>query len=167
MTALVRDDRGHAISDLPLKLTISRPDGVVAREFSVRSDETGAVPHDHLLPDGAITGDWHFGLSVPGGGATVGETSVQVEDFVPPRIEVSAGAPAAFFVPEKAPITLSATAHPPPTWPSPDGFASKPIPSPSPPGRATDSASSTPGRLPPAPICREREPARTAPRTFP
>ena len=108
LTALVRDDRGHAISGLPLKLTLVRPDGVVAREFSVRSDETGAVPHDHLLAGSAITGDWRFVLSVPGSGATVGETSVQVEDFVPPRIEVSAGAPEAFSFQAKAPITLAA-----------------------------------------------------------
>ena len=108
LTALVRDDRGHAISGLPLELTVSRPDGVVAREFAVRSDETGAVPLDHTLADSAITGDWRFALWVPGGGATVGETTVQVEDFVPPRIEVSAGAPEAFSFLAKAPITVAA-----------------------------------------------------------
>ena len=108
LTALVRDDRGHAISDLPLELTVARPDGVVAREFAVRTDETGAVPLDHTLADSAITGDWRFSVSVPGGGATVGETTVQVEDFVPPRIEVSAGAPDALFLPAKAPITVAA-----------------------------------------------------------
>ena len=106
--ALVRDDRGHAISSLPLKLTITRPDGVVAREFSVLSDETGAVPLDHTLADSAITGDWRFAVSVPGGGATVGETTVQVEDFVPPRIEVSAGAPEALSSRTNAPITVAA-----------------------------------------------------------
>lgn len=108
LTALVRDDRGHAISGLPLELTVSRPDGVVAREFAVRSDETGAVPLDHTLAPSAITGDWRFSLRVPGGGATVEETTVQVEDFVPPRIEVSAGAPEALSVHGDAPITVAA-----------------------------------------------------------
>ena len=108
LTALVRDDRGHAITGLPLELTVSRPDGVVAREFAVRSDETGAVPLDHTLADSAITGDWHFALRVPGGGSTVGGTTVQVEDFVPPRIEVSAGAPEAISVHGDVPITVAA-----------------------------------------------------------
>ena len=108
LTALVRDDRGHAIGGLPLELAIARPDGVVARTFSVLSDETGAVPLDHLLADSAITGDWRFALSVPGGGATVGETTVQVEDFVPPRIEVGAGAPEALSFQAEAPITIAA-----------------------------------------------------------
>ena len=108
LTALVRDDRGRAISGLPLELTVSRPDGVVAREFAVRTDETGAVPLDHALADSAITGDWRFSLRVPGGGATVGETTVQVEDFVPPRIEVSAGAPEALSAHGDAPITVAA-----------------------------------------------------------
>ena len=108
LTALVRNDRGHAIGGLPLELTVVRPDGVVAREFAVRSDETGAVPHDHLLADSAITGDWRFVLSVPGGGATVGERSVQVEDFVPPRIEVRAEAPEALSLKAEAPIRIAA-----------------------------------------------------------
>ncbi len=108
LTALVRDDRGHAIGGLPLELTVTRPDGVVARAFSVRSGETGAVALDHLLAGSAITGDWRFALRVPGGGATVGEATVQVEDFVPPRIEVSAGAPEALSFPAGAPITIAA-----------------------------------------------------------
>ena len=108
LTALVRDDRGHAIGGLPLNLTITRPDGVVARDFSVLSDETGAVPLDHPLADSALTGDWRFALQVPGGGATVGETTVQVEDFVPPRIEVSVGAPEALSFRAEAPLTIAA-----------------------------------------------------------
>ena len=108
LTALVRDDRGRAVSGLPLRLTIVRPDGVEARNLSVRTDETGAVPLDHLLADTAVTGVWRFALSVPDGGATVGETSVQVKDFVPPRIEVDAEAPEAFAAGTGAPVTLAA-----------------------------------------------------------
>ena len=80
LTALVRDDRGRAVSGLPLRLAIVRSDGVPARDLSVRTDETGAVPLDHLLADTAVTGVWRFELSVPDGDATVGETAVQVKD---------------------------------------------------------------------------------------
>lgn len=108
LTALVRDDRGRAVSGLPLRLAIVRPDGVPARDLSVRTDETGAVPLDHLLADTAVTGVWRFELSVPDGGATVGETAVEVKDFVPPRIEVDAEAPEAFAALAKAPVTIAA-----------------------------------------------------------
>jgi len=108
LNALVRDDRGRALADLPLDLTVVRPDGVVARTLSVLSDETGAVPFDYVLVGSAVTGDWRFELRVPGDGATVGETAVQVNDFVPPRVEVSAEAPDAFRAGAVAPLTLSA-----------------------------------------------------------
>ena len=108
LIALVRDDHGRALGDLPLDLTVVRPDGVEARKLSVRSDRAGAVPLDHRLADSAITGDWRFALSVPGEAAAIGETTVQVKDFVPPRIEVDAKAPDTLVAGTDAHVTVSA-----------------------------------------------------------
>ena len=93
LTALVRDELGRALDNMPLLLKVTRPDGVFARSFSVLSDRSGAVALDHPLPDTAITGEWRFALGIPDDTATVGYARVEVQDFVPPRIEVDAVAP--------------------------------------------------------------------------
>ena len=106
LTALVRDEQGRALRDMPLSLKVTRPDGVLARSFSVLSDRTGAVALDHPLPDTAITGEWRFALSIPDGSETVGQTRVEVQDFVPPRIEVDAAAPPILSAGAQAPFTI-------------------------------------------------------------
>ena len=93
LIALVRDDHGRAIGGLP-----ARPDRGLARTASWPASspcgaiETGAVP---LRPP-ACRQRHHRRLALRverarRSGATVGETTVQVEDFVPPRIEVKRG----------------------------------------------------------------------------
>lgn len=106
LTALVRNQQGQALRYMPLSLKVTRPDGVLARSFSLLSDRTGAVALDHPLPDTAITGEWRFALSIPDGSATVGQTRVEVQDFVPPRIEVDAAAPPTFSAGAQAPFTI-------------------------------------------------------------
>ncbi len=108
LTALVRNERGRALDDMPLVLKVTRPDGVLARSFSVLSDHTGAVALNHPLPDTAITGEWRFTLGIPDGSATVGQTRVEVQDFVPPRIEVNAAAPSTLSAGGQAPFTIKA-----------------------------------------------------------
>ena len=108
LTALVRDELGRALDDMPLLLKVTRPDGVLARSFSVLSDRSGAVALDHPLPDTAITGEWRFALGIPDDTATVGQTRVEVQDFVPPRIEVDAVAPPTLSVGAEFPITIKA-----------------------------------------------------------
>ena len=108
LTALVRDDHGRAVTDLPLELAVVRPDGVRARAYNLRSDHTGAIPADYLLSDSAVTGAWRFLLRVPGGKALVGAASVQVEDFVPPRLEVAVEAPEALNFQNPAPVSVTA-----------------------------------------------------------
>ncbi len=108
LTALVRDDEGRAIADLPLELAVVRPDGVQARAYPVRSDHTGAIPADHRVSDNAVTGAWRFLLRVPGDAALVGTRSVQVQDFVPPRVEVALKAPESLDGRTPAQVTVSA-----------------------------------------------------------
>ena len=108
LTALVRDDRGRAVVDLPIELAIVRPDGVRARDYTVRSDHTGAIPVDHVLSDNAVTGAWQFHVRVPGANEVVGATSVQVEDFVPPRLEVAVEVPETLDSRSPAPVSVTA-----------------------------------------------------------
>ena len=74
----------------------------------MRSDHTGAIPVDYLLSDSAVTGGWRFLLRVPGGEALVGATSVQVEDFVPPRLEVAVEAPETLDFRSPTPVSVTA-----------------------------------------------------------
>ena len=108
LTALVRDELGRALADMPLLLEITRPDGVLARSFSVLSDRTGAVALDHGLADTAVTGEWRFDLSIPDRSAIVGRTRVEVQDFVPPRIEVDATLPPTLSTGAEFPLAIKA-----------------------------------------------------------
>ena len=108
LTALVRDDDGRAVTDLPLELAVVRPDGVRARDYAVRSDRAGAIPVDHVLSDNAVTGAWQFHLRVPGANEPVGAISVQVEDFVPPRLEVAVEVPESLDFRSPAPVSIMA-----------------------------------------------------------
>ena len=108
LTALVRDGDGRAVVDLPFELSVTRPDGVQAREYLVRSDHTGAIPMDHVLSDSAVTGAWQFLLRVPGADGLVGTASVKVEDFVPPRLEVAVEVPESVDSGTAVPVAVTA-----------------------------------------------------------
>jgi uncharacterized protein YfaS (alpha-2-macroglobulin family) len=86
LTALVRDARANAVTDLPLTLVVERPDGV---EFLRRTLSDGGLGGYSagvtLLPD-AMRGSWQVRLYTDPEGSSVAETSVLVEDFQPERL---------------------------------------------------------------------------------
>jgi alpha-2-macroglobulin len=92
--ALVRDDRMAAPEPFPVVLRVRRPDGRVFRDIPVELDEFGAVRAEVPLPEYLPTGRYGFELAMPGTYTVLGETSVALEDFVPPQIRVTVEPPA-------------------------------------------------------------------------
>ena len=87
LTALLRDGQGNAVTGGPLTLVIERPDGVEFRRAVLPDQGAGgrslAVPLNSAVP----TGTWRVRAFTDPKGASVGETTFMVEDYVPERIE--------------------------------------------------------------------------------
>jgi len=87
LTALLRDGQGNAVTGGPLTLVIERPDGVEFRRAVLADQGAGgrslAVPLNSAVP----TGTWRVRAFTDPKGASVGETTFMVEDYVADRIE--------------------------------------------------------------------------------
>ena len=99
--ALLRDNAGRLVANLPLTLHLVRPDGIEVDHFTPDLGHAGGGTLDIPVPDNAYTGSWTIWASA-GGTERIGSVEVSVEDFVPPRLEtkvdlpngpVAAGAP--------------------------------------------------------------------------
>ncbi len=91
--ALLRDDRALAVAGVPLTVTVKRPDGVEVFRRVVTTESGGGAAIDIPTSDAARTGAWTITAHVEPEGPPVGEVSVQIEDFVPARMEVLLDAP--------------------------------------------------------------------------
>lgn len=87
--ALVRNRELTPPRPFPALFRVVRPDGKVFREFPVTLDATGAAELAAPLPDYLPTGRYTIKLVLPGTAKLLGETSVALEEFVPPQIAVS------------------------------------------------------------------------------
>ncbi len=93
VTLLLRDDHARPVEKLPLTVKLVRPDGVEA-DAQVLSDQGGgSYLLTVALPMTARTGEWTATAFADPKGASVGGTSFQVADFVPPRIEFDLSSP--------------------------------------------------------------------------
>ena len=85
LTALLRDGQGNAVTGGPLTLVIERPDGVEFRRAVLADQGAGGrsltVPLNSAVP----TGTWRVRAFTDPKGASVGETTFMVEDYVPER----------------------------------------------------------------------------------
>ncbi len=86
LTALVRDARANAIGELPITMIIERPDGVEYLKETLSDGGLGGYSASVPLEDNAMRGSWQVKLYADPKGATIAETSVLVEDFVPERL---------------------------------------------------------------------------------
>ncbi len=92
LTALVRDDEADAINGLPVGLRLLRPDGIEVENLRLTTDQLGAHHQSFLLPRDARIGAWRAELRVDPKAPPVGVAEFQVEDFVPPQLEVKLAA---------------------------------------------------------------------------
>lgn len=93
-TVLLRDEAARltpALADLPLTVLLVRPDGVEAQRQAVKISADGSAQVRFDLPENAYTGSWQLSLlRDPNDAASaIGTHMVQVEDFIPPRLEMT------------------------------------------------------------------------------
>ena len=88
LTALVRDARADAVTDLPMTLVVERPDGVEFLRKTLRDRGLGGYSEDVALAADAMRGSWSAKLYADPKGTAIAETSVLVEDFEPERLAV-------------------------------------------------------------------------------
>ncbi|TAI64337.1 alpha-2-macroglobulin [Bradyrhizobium sp. Leo170] len=87
LTALLRDGQGNAMTAGPLTLVIERPDGVEFRRAVLPDQGAGGRTMAVALNSAVPTGTWRVRAFTDPKGASVGETTVMVEDYIPERIE--------------------------------------------------------------------------------
>jgi alpha-2-macroglobulin len=90
LVAMVRDQRGQAITSRKGTLVIKRPSGVDFGRYAFSGADTGVVARDIVLPRDAPRGRWTASLQVEGIDDPSGQLSFSVEDFAPQRLAVTA-----------------------------------------------------------------------------
>ena len=89
LMTLLRDTQGKAVQNIPLTLKIFRPDGVEVKTLLLKDSGAGSYYHEYTPHTSAPTGLWMAAIYVNPNEAEIARTSFKVDDFVPPRIEVS------------------------------------------------------------------------------
>jgi alpha-2-macroglobulin len=108
--ALLRDRAGNAATGLPLTLILRRPDGIEVNRWTQPADLAGAQTLDVPLSASSRTGEWTLTAYLDPNGPALGQTSVQVEDFVPLTMEVAATSTATLLKPgEDVAVDIGAT----------------------------------------------------------
>jgi alpha-2-macroglobulin len=110
VTALLRDARGAAAPNVPLTLTITRPDGVEYRRALVADQGLGGRSMNVPLVTSASTGTWRVAAYTDPKRPAVGETTFMVEDYVPDRLEFDLSS-AAENISRARPAQLSVDGH--------------------------------------------------------
>jgi alpha-2-macroglobulin len=87
LTALLRDGQGNAVTGAPLTLVVERPDGVEFRRSVLPDQGAGGRFLAVALNSAVPSGTWRVRAFVDPKGASVGETTFLVEDYVPERLE--------------------------------------------------------------------------------
>ncbi|MBR0753777.1 alpha-2-macroglobulin family protein [Bradyrhizobium jicamae] len=87
LTALLRDGQGNALTGTPLTMVVERPDGVEFRRAVLPDGGAGGRSLSLALNSAVPTGTWRARVFTDPKGASVGETTFMVEDYIPERIE--------------------------------------------------------------------------------
>ncbi len=93
MQAIARDDQGRAPGSFPALMRVRRPDGRIFRDIPVELDAHGSAKAEVEMPEYLPTGRYALELAMPGTFTVLGETTVSLEDFVPPQIRVEVKPP--------------------------------------------------------------------------
>ncbi|MFV0420972.1 alpha-2-macroglobulin family protein [Oleidesulfovibrio sp.] len=89
LVTMLRDPRGKAVSDVPLTVTINRPDGKAYLRTTVQKQQDGSLHLPVQLSETALRGRWQATAHIDPKAPPVGEVFFQVEDFVPERLAVA------------------------------------------------------------------------------
>ncbi len=109
LLSLLRQVNGNAQSQVPLTIMVYRPDGVLAQTSVLKDAGDGAYQLDYPINNAAPTGLWSAAIYLDPRNNEIGHTSFEVNDFVPPRIEVKALANVLSILPhQNNPIQITA-----------------------------------------------------------
>ena len=88
--AFVRDKQHQAPSPFPVLFRIFSSRGLELSKGSAMLSKEGGVQHSFVLPPSAPTGEYRVSVEIPGQkNRVIGNALFSVEDFVPPRLEVT------------------------------------------------------------------------------
>ncbi|MFB9267406.1 alpha-2-macroglobulin [Bradyrhizobium erythrophlei] len=110
LTALLRDGQGNALTGTPLTMVIERPDGVEFRRTVLPDQGAGGRTLAVALNSAVPTGTWRARVFTDPKGASVGETTFMVEDYIPERIEFDLTAKDKLIKAE-VPVELKVSGH--------------------------------------------------------
>src|SRR3981189_3564 len=110
LTALVRDGQGNAVTGGPLTLVIERPDGGEYRRAVLPDQGAGGRSMSIALNSAVPTGTWRVRAFTDPKGASIGETTFMVEDYIPERIEFELSSKEKQIKPE-VPVELKVDGH--------------------------------------------------------
>lgn len=92
ITALFRDRDIQALSNLPLTFMLSRPDGVDVQRVDESTGSHGAIGLALPFEDSSQTGSWRLRAHIDPDGPAIANLPIEVQDFVPPKIELALNA---------------------------------------------------------------------------
>jgi uncharacterized protein YfaS (alpha-2-macroglobulin family) len=86
--ALLRDNQGYGLTDMPLTLKVLRPDQVEDQRLVLTDAKAGGYHTTLPLASNARTGAWTVRAYTDPDAKPVGQLTFQVEDFVPQRLKL-------------------------------------------------------------------------------
>ena len=108
VVAIVRDAKDRAPDKaLPIEVKVLDPRAKVVRKITMKTNAAGVIAIDHALPAFADTGHWRVALTVAD--KPLADYDVQVEEFVPERMKVTAAPKQSdFLIGDKIAVDVSA-----------------------------------------------------------
>jgi alpha-2-macroglobulin len=88
LMALMRDDGGAALKDVPVTLIVHRPDGSEFQRMTTSLLTVGALQQAIALPKSSRRGRWSVTAHIDAKAPPVGRVEFSVEDFVPEKLKV-------------------------------------------------------------------------------
>ena len=88
LMAMLRDNGGKALADMPVTLKVKRPDGTEFTRFALALSASGALYQAVPLPKSSRRGRWSVAAYIDPKAAPVGRVEFSVEDFVPEKLKV-------------------------------------------------------------------------------
>jgi uncharacterized protein YfaS (alpha-2-macroglobulin family) len=88
LMAMLRDEAAHALKDIPVTLSVKRPDGTEFTKYTLALGSSGALYQAIPLPKSSRRGRWSVTARIDPKAPPVGRVEFSVEDFVPEKLKV-------------------------------------------------------------------------------
>jgi len=88
LMAMLRDEAAHALKDMPVMLSVRRPDGTEFTKYVLALGASGALYQAIALPKSSRRGRWSVAAQIDPKAPPVGRVEFSVEDFVPEKLKV-------------------------------------------------------------------------------